>query len=264
MLSYQEIFNIQRTTLPLSKKELENVLTKSVFTGYVQCSYSVLVQTLKELATAESCKCTINPDVMYQNTNNPFLKADCIIQVEGTRYYEEFINRVISNEDSKEWTDFVTYSETFKDELRVLKCQIIAKYLWNHMNLNNWYEEKNVSLLGDTKAMIESDWETFKTKVLLTPDLYGFIDSCNQADLQKATKALSQNLCTKLVKYKPELMKHITNNSKREEVITVKNPIIKHIFIVSNYAKQCEKDWPVIKFTTLDRRSFENLSMWEE
>jgi DNA-binding ferritin-like protein (Dps family) len=264
MLSYQEIFNIQRTTLPLSKKELENVLTKSVFTGYVQCSYSVLVQTLKELATAESCKCTINPDVMYQNTNNPFLKADCIIQVEGTRYYEEFINRVISNEDSKEWTDFVTYSETFKDELRVLKCQIIAKYLWNHMNLNNWYEEKNVSLLGDTKAMMESDWETFKNKVLLTPDLYGFIDSCNQADLQKATKALSQNLCAKLVKYKPELMKHITNNSKREEVITVKNPIIKHIFIVSNYAKQCEKDWPVIKFTTLDRRSFENLSMWEE
>jgi DNA-binding ferritin-like protein (Dps family) len=223
-----------------------------------------LVQTLKELATAESCKCTINPDVMYQNTNNPFLKADCIIQVEGTRYYEEFINRVISNEDSKEWTDFVTYSETFKDELRVLKCQIIAKYLWNHMNLNNWYEEKNVSLLGDTKAMMESDWETFKNKVLLTPDLYGFIDSCNQADLQKATKALCQNLCAKLVKYKPELMKHITNNSKREEVITVKNPIIKHIFIVSNYAKQCEKDWPVIKFTTLDRRSFENLSMWEE
>ena len=264
MLSYQEIFNIQRTTLPLSKKELENVLTKSVFTGYVQCSYSVLVQTLKELATAESCKCTINPDVMYQNTNNPFLKADCIIQVEGTRYYEEFINKVISAEDSKEWTDFVSYSETFKDELRVLKCQVISKYLWNHMNLNNWYEEKNVPLLGDVKATIETDWETFKSKVLLTKDLYGFIDSCNQADLQKATKALSQNLCAKLVKYKPELMQHITNNSKREEIITVKNPIIKHIFIVSNYAKQCEKDWPVIKFTTLDRRSFENLSMWEE
>lgn len=264
MLSYSEIFNIQRTTLPLSKKELESVLSKSVFTGYVQCSYSVLVQTLKELATAESCKCTINPDVMYQNTNNPFLKAECIIQVEGTRYYEEFINKVISAEDSKEWTDFVSYSETFKDELRVLKCQVIAKYLWNHMNLNNWYEEKNVALLGDTKAAIETDWETFKSKVLLTKDWSGFIDSCNQGDLQKATRALSQNLCSKLVKYKPELMQHITNNSKREEIITVKNPIIKHIFIVSNYAKQCEKDWPVIKFTTLDKRSFDSLSMWEE
>ena len=54
MLSYQEIFNIQKTTLPLTKKELEGILSKSVFTGYVQCSYSVLVQTLKDIATAET------------------------------------------------------------------------------------------------------------------------------------------------------------------------------------------------------------------
>ena len=94
MLSYQEIFNIQKTTLPLTKKELEGVLSKSVFTGYVQCSYSVLVQTLKDIATAESYQCTINPEQMYQNGNNPFEKGDCIIQIEGTRYYEEFINRV--------------------------------------------------------------------------------------------------------------------------------------------------------------------------
>ena len=200
---------------------------------------------------------------MYNNSNNPFTKAECIIQVEGTRYYEEFINRVISNEDSKEWTDFVTYSETFKDELRVLKCQIISKYLWNRMNLNNWFEEKSVSLLGDAKEAIATDWETFKKKVLMTSDLYGFIDSCSEADLQNATKALSKNLCTKLVKYKPELMHHIVNNSKREEVITVKNPIIKRIFIISNYARQCEKEWPVIKFTTLDKRTFDSLSMWE-
>lgn len=263
MLSYSEIFNIQKTTLPLSKKELENVLSKSIFTGYVQCPYNVLVQTLKEISTANSYAVTINPEIMYNNSNNPFTKAECIIQVEGTRYYEEFINRVISNEDSKEWTDFVTYSETFKDELRVLKCQIISKYLWNRMNLNNWFEEKSVSLLGDAKEAIATDWETFKKKVLMTSDLYGFIDSCGEADLQNATKALSKNLCNKLVKYKPELMHHIINNSKREEIITVKNPIIKRIFIISNYARQCEKEWPVIKFTTLDKRTFDSLSMWE-
>jgi DNA-binding ferritin-like protein (Dps family) len=222
-----------------------------------------LVQTLKEIATAKSYACTINPETMYNNSNNPFAKAECIIQIEGTRYYEEFIDRVIANEDSKEWTDFITYSETFRDELRVLKCQVIAKYLWNRANLNNWYEEKAVSILGDTKEAIATDWETFKEKVLMTSDLYGFIDSCNESDLHNATKALSNNLCTKLQKYKPELMHHIVNNSKREEIITVKNPIIKHIFIVTNYAKQCEKDWPIIKFTTLDKRSFDTLSMWE-
>jgi hypothetical protein len=264
MQSYSEIFNIQKTTLPLSKKDLENVLSKSMFTGYIQCRYDVLVQTLKDIATAETYQCTINPDMMYQMSNNPFSKAECIIQVEGTRYYEEFINKVVSNDDTKEWTDFVTYSETFKDELRVLKCQVIAKHLWNRKNLENWYEEKSVSLIGDTKEMLATDWETFKQKVLMSGDLYGFIDSCEESDLNAAVKALNVNLCTKLQKYKPELMHHIANNSRRETVITVKNPIIKHIFVVASYAKMCQRDWPVIKFTTLDKRSFDTLSMWED
>lgn len=262
MLSYTEIFNIQKTTLPISKKELESVLSKSIFSGYVQCSYSVLVQTLKEIAKAESYRCTINPEQMYQNGNNPFDKAEVIIQIEGTRYYEEFINKIVAAEDTKEWTDFVTYSETFRGELKALKEQIISKYLWSRQNINQWCEDKFVSILGEDKEDLITDWNKFKAKVLLTSDLYGFIDSCNETDLQKATKALSKSLCDKLQKYKPELMNHILNNSKRELEITVKNPIIKRIFIVSSLAKQCQTDWPVIKFTTLDKRSFDTLSMW--
>lgn len=264
MLSYQEIFNIQKTTLPLTKKELEGILSKSVFTGYVQCSYSVLVQTLKDIATAETYQCTINPERMYQNGNNPFEKGDCIIQIEGTRYYEEFINRVIQSQDSKEWTDFVTYSETFRDELKAAKESIIKKYLWNRQNIMNWCEEKFIAIIGEDKEKLIMDWDNFKAKVLLTSDLYGFIECCNESELQLATKALSNILCQKLTKYRPELMLHITNNSKRETIITVKKPIIKRIFIVSSYAKQCEKDWPIIKFTSLDKRSFDTLSMWED
>lgn len=264
MLSYSEIFNIQRTTLPLSKKELENVLEKSVFTGYVQCQYNVLVQTLKDISTAETYSCTINPDIMYQQGNNPFDRAECIIQVEGTRLYEEFINHIISNEDSKEWTDFVTYSETFKSELKTLKCQVIAKYLWNRQNLNNWYNEKNVAILGDTKEEIATNWETFKERVLLSGDLYNFISSCSESDINNAVKSLSTNLCTLLKKYKPELMQHIKNNTKREFFITISKPIIKRIFIISSYARKCQEEWPVIKFTPLDKRSFDGFSLWED
>lgn len=263
MLSYTEIFNIQKTTLPLTKQELESVLSKSIFSGYVQCSYSVLVQTLKEIAKADTYKCTINPEQMYQNGNNPFERAEVIIQIEGTRYYEEFINKVITAEDTREWTDFVTYSETFRDELKNLKNKVIQKYLWSRQNINQWCEDKFVSILGEDKDELCTDWDKFKAKVLLTSDLYGFIDSCNETDLAKATKTLSKSLCDLLIKYKPELMRHITNNSKREYEITVKNPIIKRIFIVSNLAKQCQTDWPIIKFTTLDKRSFDTLSMWE-
>ena len=263
MLSYQEIFNIQKTTLPISKKELEGLLSKSVFTGYVQCPYNVLVQTLKEISTAETYKCTINPEEMYQNGNNPFLKAEVIIQIEGTRFYEEFINRVVTTEDAKEWTDFVTYSETFRGELKSAKEAVIKKYLWSTQNIETWCEEKYVALLGEDRIKLATDWDSFKAKVLMSKDLYGYIECCNESDLARATKALSTMCCQKLQKYRHELMHHIQNNSKRETVITVKNPIIKRIFIVSSYAKQCENDWPVIKFTTLDKRSFDSLSMWE-
>lgn len=263
MQSYSEIFNIQKTTLPLSKKDLENVLSKNMFTGYVQCSYSVLVQTLKEISNADTYQCTINPQQMYQMGNNPFDRAEVIIQIEGTRFYEEFINRVVSCEKSKEWTDFVTYSETFKDELKSLKCQVISKYLWTRQNIMNWCEEKFISILGEDKEDLITNWDHFKAKVLLTSDLYGFIESCNENDLKLATGVLSKTLCDKLQKYKPELMKHITNNSKREALITIKHPIIKRIFIISSLEKQCQKDWPVIKFTTLDKRSFDTLSLWE-
>lgn len=264
MLSYQEIFNIQKTTLPLTKKELEGILSKSVFTGYVQCPYSVLVQTLKEISTAEKYVCTVNPETMYQNGNNPFIKAEVVIQIEGTRFYEEFINKIVSAEDTKEWTDFVTYSETFRDELKSAKEAVIKKILWNTKNIETWCEEKYVALLGEDKLKLSTDWDSFKAKVLLTSDLYGFIECCDESELAKATKALSTMCCEKLQKYKPELMHHIQNNSKRETQIIVKNPIIKRIFIVSSYAKQCQTDWPVIKFTTLDKRSFDSISMWED
>lgn len=264
MLSYQEIFNLKRTTLPLTKKELEGILSKSIFSGYVQCPYNVLIQTLKDIQKSELYQCSINPEWMYQGSNNPLNKAEVIIQIEGIRYYEEFINRVISNEGSNEWTDFITYSETFKDELRVLKSQVISKVLWNVNNLNNWYESQNVALLQSVKDRLSTDWETFKTYVLLTDDLQGFISSCNENDLKKASKLLSYNLCKKLQKYKPELMKHINNNSKRELVITVKKPIVKRIFIISSLVGQCKKDWPILQVTALDKKIFDTISLWED
>lgn len=264
MQNYTEIFNIQKTTLPLSKKQLDNLLSKKVFSGFVQCSYNELVQTLKAICSADSYTCTINPETLYNNGTNPFHQAECVISIEGTRYYEEFINKIISNEDNKEWTDFTTYSETFKDELKNKKSAIIRKYIWNSMNLNNWFNDKSVRLLQSDKDSLITDFEKFKSRVLMTSDLYSFIDSCNEGDLKKATEALSSIIETMMEKYKHELMKHITNNTKREELITVKHPIIKRIFIVSSFAKQCEKEWPKIKFTSLDKRSFETISLWNE
>lgn len=264
MLSYSEIFNIQKTTLPISKKDFANLLSKTAFIGYVQCSYDKLIQTVKEICSAETYQVSVNPDTLYAAGNNPFHKADVVFKIEGLRDHSEFIDGVIATNDTKEWTDFISYSETFKDEIRNLKSKVIQKILWTRENMNNWFEDKSVLLMQDKKDELTTDYDKFREYVLMSSDLYGFIDSCSEASLDKATKVLIKNLNSILTKYKYELQNHINNKTKNEEYITVKNPIINRIFIVSTFASQCRKDWPRIKFTSLDKRSFDSISLWEE
>lgn len=264
MLNYTEIFNVQKTTLPVRKADLQKTLSQKSFMGYVQCQYARLIDTLKEICEAEQYEITVNPQELYAQGNNPFHHADCIIRVEGLRSFDEFINKVVSNEDSKEWIDFITYSETFKDEIKMLKMTVIQKYLWNAQNISNWFADKGLALPTGFKQELTNDWESFKKNVLFTNDIYAFIESCDEGELQKAAAVLRNNLIKKLQKYRTELDRHVNNNTKREQRITIKNPVINRIFIVSNYAKQCEKDWPKIEFTALDRRSFETLSLWNE
>ena len=264
MLNYTEIFNIQKTTLPIRKADLQNILSRKSFMGYVQCPYSRLVDTLKEICEADQYEITVNPEELYAQGNNPFHHADCLIRVEGLRSFDEFVSKVVSNEDTKEWTEFITYSETFKDEIKTLKMNVIQKYLWNVQNISNWFSDNGLGLPTGTKQELANDWEMFKNNVLLSSDIYSFIDSCDEGELQKAASVLRSNLIKKLQKYRPELDKHVNNNTRREQSIIVKNPVINRIFIVSNYAKQCEKDWPKIEFTSLDRRSFETLGLWNE
>jgi len=263
MFSYSEIFNIQKTTLPINAKELSGVLSKKSFMGFVQCPYTRLIDTLEDICKADTYQVSINPNAMYQNGANPFHQADCVIQVEGLRSFDEFVNKVVTTEDAKEWTDFITYSETFKDEVRVLKTQVIHKYLWNVQNINNWFETTGTALPTVRRNELISSWEEFKKSVLLSSDLYGFIDACDEGSLQQAVKSLNKNIIAKLQKYRPELDRHVENNTKRETNITIKNPIVNRIFIVSNYANQCQKDWPSIKFTRLDRHSMDAISLWQ-
>lgn len=264
MLNYSEIFDIRKTTLPLGKKDLSGVLAKRSFMGYVQCPYNRLVDTLKEISQAEVYQISVNPQALYASGNNPFSHADVVIQVEGLRSYDEFVDKIINSQDGKEWTDFMTYSRTFQDEVKNIKIAAIKKYLWNELNINNWFEEANVRLPPASKMNLVSDFDLFKKNVLLTDDLQSFIDACDEGELKTASAVLTATLIKMFDKYRGELNHHIYNNTRREQSIMIKNPVINRIFIVSNYARQCEKDWPKIKFTSLDRRSFESISLWNE
>lgn len=264
MLSYSEIFNIQKTTLPVTKKDFEQLLSKQVFMGYVQCEYNRIIDTIKDICKAETYQVTVSPETLYNDGNNPFHKAEVMIQVEGIRDFSEFIDGVISSQDEIEWTDFITYSETFKDEIRNLKSKVIRNILWNQSNLNRWFEEKHIALLQSDKDALVTDWEKFKEKVLLTTDLYDFINCCDEVELKKSYRVLVKNLMKCLDRYRPELNLHIDRKTKKEPRISVRHPIVNKIFIVSQYAKQCQKDWPKLRFISLDKRSFDSLSLWED
>lgn len=264
MLNYTEIFNIDKTTLPIQKKDLSSVLSKKSFIGYVQCPYNQLITTLKLISQAEQYKISINPNELYSQGNNPFHHADCVIQVEGLRNFDEFVNQVVTTGENKEWSDFVTYSETFKDEIKNLKIRVMQKYLWNAQNINNWFNDNSFNLPSGKRQELATVWEKFKNNVLESSDLYSFISSCDEGELQKAANVLRKQLIKKLQKYRSELEHHVMNASKRAASIIISHPVINRIFIVSNYAKQCEKDWPRLKFTALDRRSFEAISLWDD
>ena len=240
MLNYSEIFDIKRTSLPISKEKLQKLLFKKTMMGYVQCQYSNLIDTLKNICQAQEYSACLNPNELFNQTNNPFNKAECFIQIEGTSSCDEFVNHVVNGENDDTFMNFMTYSETFKDEISALKTNVIKNYLWNEHN----------------------NFDSFKEYVMDGNDMPQFIDACDEGNKKKALEVLSHNLVKKLEKYRSELENHINNNTRRESMVVLKKPVVNRIFLLSNFAAQCRKEWPKIQFTALDKRSFESIGLW--
>lgn len=264
MIKNIETFNINRVTLPFNKNELESVINKTVTNGYIPVKYDKLIETIQDISSATEYSVTINPSTIYTSSNNPSDRSDCLIKVEGIQTYQEFINTIIKSEDDYEWTDFITYSVNFKDEIKRVKEAAYKKYLWNYHNIDSWTEINNVSILTDDKNTLTTDFEFFKERILNTTDYISFVSACLETDISKAIKFMIKNGCEVLKKYKVELNKHIHTNNMRSENIILKNPIILHIYLQPSAASRCRKDWPKIKFTTLDKKTFDTISIWEK
>lgn len=263
MVSYSEIYNVNSTALPLKKTEFGNVFNKKTLIGYYPCAYTNLVTTLKEISTASELKVSLNPGWLFNTTNNPVSSCECLIQVEGMQTYDEFINKIIQNEDNNEWSTFTTYSPTFKDEIKDVKLNAYKKFLWKPDNIENWMSDKKVSLPNFKKNEILTNFDIFTNEILYTGDYESFVNSCNSEDKQKCIEWMVKQGIAKLVKYGDELTRHVYNNNKREEQINVKNPLIMRIYIMNTYSSRCRKDFPKIKFTTLDKKNFDSISLWD-
>ena len=263
MINYSEIFNVNATALPMDKNSLSSMMNRATMRGYFQCAYSSLVSTLKMIQSAPELSVSLNPKWLWNNANNPTNKLECIIQVEGMQTFSEFVNKVVQNDETKEWTDFLTYSPEFRDEIMDLKTRAYKKFLWNYDNIENWINDNNVGMIAQNKNQLLQDFDYFKKQILDTSDYESFIKSVNKEQLERAIKWMTEIGCKKLQKYSNELNLHIKNNNKREDNINLKNPIITKIFILNGFANQCRKDFPKIRFSVLDKKSFDSLSVWD-
>lgn len=263
MITNKTVFNINRVAIPFSKKELESVINQNVVNGYISTTYDNLIQTLEDISRSKEYPVILNPNEIFTSSNNPLIRNDVLIRVEGLQSYSEFINNVIRDGEDGYWTDFMTYSELFKDEIKKVKLLAYKKFLWNYHNIDEWFTTKNIGLIDDDKNMLVTDFQTFKKRVLLTDDYKSFIDACKTEDISNAVKYIIKKGCEVLRKYKVELNNHIAIDNKRQTNIILKNPIITKIFLQSSAASRCKKDWPRIKFTTLDKKSFDTIGIWE-
>ena len=162
MVNFSELFNVNATTLPMDKKSLSSMMNRATLVGYYQCAYSSLISTLKMIQSAPELSVSLNPQWLWNNANNPTNKLECIIQIEGMQTYSEFVDKVVKNDDSNEWTDFLTYSPEFRDEIKDLKTRAFKKFLWNYDNINNWINYNNVGVIKSGKNPYDSSKEITK------------------------------------------------------------------------------------------------------
>lgn len=264
MISNKETFNINQVAIPFTKKDFESVISTTVKNGYIATTYDKLIETLETISRATEYSVTLNPTSIFMSSSNPLESADVIIRVEGIQTHIEFINNVIKNTENYTWTNFLTYSELFKEEIKNIKCTAYKKFLWNYHNIDSWFSTKNIGLLNSDKNTLITDFNLFKEHVLNTSDYEQFIDCCKDKDIELAINYIIAAGKQVLKKYSVELNRHITNDNKRQEQIILKNPIINKIFMLPSAAAKCKKEWPKLKFTVLDKKSFNSISIWEK
>lgn len=263
MVKNKEIFNINKAIVPFNKAELEKILSKNIVNGYIATSYDTLIQTLQDISTAQEYTVTLNPNTIFLNSNSPFEQTNVLIQVEGVQTYREFVDNMVHTGNDETWSNFLTYSVLFKDALVNIKLAAYKNFLWNYHNMDAWFTEKNISLINDDKNSMFSDFSIFKSRVLETDDYESFIDCCLDEDIEKAIKYIVKRCCELLGKHRVELNTHIMQDNKNQESIVLKKPIITRIFMQSGAAARCRKDWPKIKFTVLDKKSFDTIGLWD-
>lgn len=261
MNKYIELFDIKSTALPFSADQLNSVVKSTVSCGFVCCNYSELITKVNDISKATEYDITLNATELLKIGVDPTKNINVIIQVEGSRVNNIYDAHIESDDDNSICT-FTTYSPEFKAELYELKSKIAKKFLCVYEAINSWAVTEGVSIAEDTINMLCNDFDKFSSYILSSDDLESFVNALPKEIVNNYFKALTLYGTNLLKKYKTEVLTHFKNITKLETKVKIKNPIIVKIFALSNVASICKNEWPSLPIVSLDRRSFDSLSMY--
>lgn len=261
MNKYIELFDIKSTALPFSADQLNSIVKSIVSCGFVCCNYSNLITTINDISRAKEYDITLNTSELLKTSVDPTKNINVIIQVEGNRVNNVYDAHIETNDDNSICT-FSTYSPEFKAELYELKSKIAKKFLCVYDAINSWAIAEGVSIAEDTINVLCNDFDKFTTNILSNNDLESFVNALPKEIVNNYFKALTYYGINLLKKYKTEILTHLKNITKLETNIKIKNPIIVKIFVLSGIASRCKAEWPNLPIVSLDRRSFDSLSMY--
>lgn len=257
MLDIQYIYNVNKTTLPMSKDVLINCINNAPVFGYIHCPYRELINKINEINSATQVSVTKNPQEIFAATNNVEAAPEVVLKVEGQKNNNDaYADTVLRNNNIDTWTDFSTYSKEFRSEILHIKELCFKKFLWNYEHIHNWFLSGNIQLDITDEYKLAKDWELFKDDVANTPDLDSYISSCDETAKKKFVNALIQNAKKVIMKHRVEFMTHVEVSDKNEVSITLNNPIISKILIVNNKYNQCKKEFPMLNVVSISPRNF--------
>lgn len=263
MLDSRYIYDINATTLPLTKELLSSCLNNNTIKSYVLCKYENLITTINSINREQEMSGTLNGRVLFDSINNPTVSFDCVIQIEGLKKTDDnYLDQVLQSNDSITWTDFKTYSPELRAEIRGMKETIFKETLWNRENVESWFISDRIEVPDALKEELINDWSAFKKMVLSSRDVYKYASACTDDSKRDYANLIYKNAANLLQRYKVEIMAHARQQNKNDDLVTIRKPVVSHIYIMSNLYSRCAKDWPSLAVSPLIKKNLETLGLY--
>lgn len=263
LINIEDVYYPNNTVVPVSRKELIDILDFGSVSSYILCRANDLKKTFKRILSKPYVTTTRNPDVIYNTVNSADPAYNCIIQVEGMRKDQDvFLSNILTESGDKYYTSFSDYPKSTQCGFMALKLNVFKRILWNYENIENWFEDTNVQLPDAYRDELINDWDKFRDLVISSDiDLQNYILSCSENSKILYIEAVedSVNQLIHVNTFRSEIAAHAKNLDVSVDTITLKNAVITKIYVAKECIYTCLKEFPNINFIDLNLNRLSNI-----